>query len=341
MSNENVACSKRSAPLNGDEKLSKKLHGLHEEDIDRVNFGGVSVVEILNDNKNQKTLFLHGKLADNVNQDAVVILEKRAFDVSSDALQQILSAETKLKPEFRNDIYATYNAQLPPQHCDVKATVIYPATKKHLEKYKSQKLFIVSETEADYNNITQPFLEKQFENNVFSIQWVYNILEHKKEEERIIFEDPDPEVGFILLPDMKWNVNDITSLYVIAIPHKRGLKSLRDLTADHIPLLENMQKKTFEILEKKFNASKQELLMYFHYQPSYYHLHVHINAVALDIPGTGVLRAHLLSDVVENLKLSPNYYKHKTFSFTLRENDKLLKEFCQHNVVAVNRADQK
>ena len=27
----------------------------------------------------------------------------------------------------------------------------------------------------------------------FSLQWVYNVLEHKKEVERIIFEDPDPK----------------------------------------------------------------------------------------------------------------------------------------------------
>jgi hypothetical protein len=31
---------------------------------------------------------------------------------------------------------------------------------------------------------------------------VYNILEHKKESESIVFEDPDPNNGFVILPDM-------------------------------------------------------------------------------------------------------------------------------------------
>ena len=32
-----------------------------------------------------------------------------------------------------------------------------------------------------------------------SLQWVYNILEKKKESERIVFEDADKENGFILV----------------------------------------------------------------------------------------------------------------------------------------------
>lgn len=31
---------------------------------------------------------------------------------------------------------------------------------------------------------------------------VYNILEHKKESETIVYEDPDPSTGFIIVPDM-------------------------------------------------------------------------------------------------------------------------------------------
>jgi m7GpppX diphosphatase len=31
---------------------------------------------------------------------------------------------------------------------------------------------------------------------------VYNILSHQTESENIVFEDPDPENGFVLLPDL-------------------------------------------------------------------------------------------------------------------------------------------
>lgn len=69
---------------------------------------------------------------------------------------------------------------------------------------------------------------------------MHNILAHKKEADRIIFEDPDPKTGFILLPDLKWDGETINNLYLVAIVHEKGIKSLRDLTAEHIPLLQKV-----------------------------------------------------------------------------------------------------
>lgn len=70
-----------------------------------------------------------------------------------------------------------------------------------------------------------------------------NILEKKRETDRILFEDPDPETGFILVPDMKWNRTDLESLYLVAIIHKRNIGSIRDLTAEHLPVLRNILNK--------------------------------------------------------------------------------------------------
>lgn len=44
---------------------------------------------------------------------------------------------------------------------DVKTTVVYPATEKHLQKYLRQDLRLVRETGSDYRNITLPHLESQ------------------------------------------------------------------------------------------------------------------------------------------------------------------------------------
>jgi len=54
----------------------------------------------------------------------------------------------------------------------------------------------------------------------FLYQWVYNILEGKLEAERVLYNDPDPENGFVLLPDMKWEQQDHESLYLLAITHR-------------------------------------------------------------------------------------------------------------------------
>lgn len=73
---------------------------------------------------------------------------------------------------------------------------------------------------------------------------MYNILEHKSEVDRIVFEDADPSVGFVLLPDLKWDGKDLKSLYLLALVHQRDIKSIRDLTADHLPLLQNILTKS-------------------------------------------------------------------------------------------------
>lgn len=41
---------------------------------------------------------------------------------------------------------------------------------------------------------------------------VYNVLEHKKEADKIVYEDKDPETGFMILPDMKWDGKTLSAL---------------------------------------------------------------------------------------------------------------------------------
>lgn len=80
------------------------------------------------------------------------------------------------------------------------------------------------------------------------IQWVYNCLEYKSEKERIAYDTAsenqkdDEDNGFLLLPDLKWS-GKLNELYLLAIIKKRNIKSLRDLTTDHLPLLKNILNK--------------------------------------------------------------------------------------------------
>ena len=72
------------------------------------------------------------------------------------------------------------------------------------------------------------------------MQWVQNILDGRSEAERVIHSDGDPERGFLLLPDLKWDQRDLESLYVLAIARRKDVQSLRDLSAQHLPLLRNI-----------------------------------------------------------------------------------------------------
>lgn len=116
---------------------------------------------------------------------------------------------------------------------EIKTTVVCPATDKHVTKYQRQESSLVEETGEDYQSITLPYIQKQTFSVQVSVyaswfvlvdvkhhlwinltylspcQWVYNILEKKAEADRIVYEDPDPEVGFVLLPDFKWDQKQV------------------------------------------------------------------------------------------------------------------------------------
>nr|XP_021151616.1 m7GpppX diphosphatase [Columba livia] len=249
--------------------------------------------------------------------DAVIILEKTPFQ--EEKLSDLLKKHVKLELQMRNDIYSTYHLYPPPELSEIKTTVVFPATEKHIQKYLRQDVHLVRETWEDYTQITLPFIQSQS----FSVQWVYNILEKKAEADRIVHENPDPCDGFVLVPDFKWNQNQLDDLYLIALVHRRDLKSLRDLTAEHLPLLRNILREGEEAVTKRFGVAASRLRVYLHYQPSYYHLHVHFTALGYEAPGSGVERAHLLADVIDNLAADPAFYQKRALTFALRADEPL------------------
>nr|XP_034994937.1 m7GpppX diphosphatase isoform X3 [Zootoca vivipara] len=174
----------------------------------------ISVRKVLRESARDKAIFLHGQVnsASGDGTDAVVILEKTPFQEEN--IAELLKKHTKLQLQMSNDIYSTYHLYLPPELNEIKTTVVYPATEKHLQKYLRQELCLIQETGEDYKKITLPFIESQS----FSIQWVYNILEKKAETDQIIYENPDPAHGFVLIPDFKWNqkqnVGDLAGKYL-------------------------------------------------------------------------------------------------------------------------------
>lgn len=98
---------------------------------------------------------------------------------------------------------------------------------------------------------------------------VYNILNHVTEADQILFEDPSPTSGYVLLPDMKWDRKTLSSLYLVAIVHSREIRSLRDLRKAHIPLLNSIKREAARVVKEKWGVQTRGLRFYIHYQPSY------------------------------------------------------------------------
>lgn len=226
----------------------------------------------------------------------------------------------------------------------VKTTIIRPCTEDHIRKYATQEVHLVHETPELYEAVTLRHLEqgKRFSLDVNMVspvfilvfsptstyfQWVYNILDHEKEVDRIVFEDPDDELGFVLLPDLKWDGVTQETLYCLAIVRKRGIKSLRELNGGHLELLENILNKGKAAIKAKYGVDGSQLRIYFHYQPTFYHLHVHFTYLKHEAPGIFCEKSHLLETVIDNIKLLPAYYAKATLPFVIKETDPMFEEF--------------
>lgn len=321
-------------------KLDDVVNGKHKEDAEESEVAktvnGISknaleefeVVRVLNHLRERHCIFLLAKEKNSGKENAIIKLEKTAFKEEIPELNRVCSPEVSTSTEFQNDIYSNHmttplSQSFIKDFASIKASLIHPATEKHIVKYLTQELFFVQETAEDYEKITLPHLAS----TQFSYQWISNILEHKKEVDRIIFEDEDPVNGFVLLPDMKWDGLQMTDLYCSAIIHRRGVKSIRDLRSEHLPLLRNILEKSTEAIKKKYNVDRSQLVMYFHYQPSYYHLHVHLTHVSFEAPGRDTSGAHVLETVIDNIERDGDYYAKCSLMFKLKENDVLCKKY--------------
>jgi m7GpppX diphosphatase len=140
--------------------------------------------------------------------------------------------------------------------------------------------------------------------------------------ERIVFEDEDREKGFVMLPDMKWDGKTVNTMCLLAIVHRRDLNSMRDLDGSHLELLENIRDKCLKAVEEKFDVRRDKVRLFLHYQPTFYHLHVHVNHLnhtLTDMPE----RNFSLNQIIENLKLDSDYYKKVAVEYVVRKNEML------------------
>lgn len=266
-----------------------------------------------------KSAALLGKIND---KDAIVSLEKSPFDFEVGSIDLSDTLES-LKLINQNDIYYWSSANLnQAKQFGAKITVIYPATDAHIRKYSAQKYHYIAETAEMYETKVKPFIETQRGDR---IQWVYNILFHGKEAESILFHDKDPEDGFVLLPDMKWDGKLMASLYLVAIVNRKDIGSVRDLNGSHIEFLKRLRSTVKQVTSEKYGIAQDELRVFIHYQPSYYHFHVHVVNILHGGLGQGINvgKAIFLDDVIENLCWAPDYYQKRTLHYVLGENHAL------------------
>jgi hypothetical protein len=187
--------------------------------------------------------------------------------------------------EHTNDKYSKYTCK-----CIVYGTII----EKPIEVQNIKQLKL--ESYDDYLKLDVKSFDKT---------WIYNIIDHKKETDTIIFEDDN----IIIIPDYKWS-KDINELHILGIFKNKNLYSIRELTNDHINILQQSLDSGKKVIEERYNINSSQLLCFFHYHPSVWQLHIHfMNVSNMKSESYSLPRAHLVSSVIENLKVNTNYYK--------------------------------
>ncbi|GBP26835.1 m7GpppX diphosphatase [Eumeta japonica] len=274
--------------------------------------------KILSNNTNRKTVCVLGKFESRPGV-VLVILEKNAFKEDELNKDGYFSVENEVKTLFENDIYGNFECFPKSSINGVKTTVIYPASEKHIAKYSQQQRHIILETSELYNKYTLPHLEKE----QFTLQWVHNILDGKSEQDRIVYDNKCEREGFVLLPDLKWDGVTKETLYLLAIVRAKGLKSLRDLNVEHLPLLKRIRDEGKKAIFDKYQIPGSQLRIYFHYQPSFYHLHVHFTYLKHEAPGIYAEKSHLLDTIINNIEMMSDYYQRASLPFVIREMDNL------------------
>lgn len=196
----------------------------------------------------------------------------------------------KISTKLENDSFTKYEAI-----AEVKGEYIVCKDISKLKKY-SKKL--VKETYEEYLD----FLSKR---DIEKDRWIYNIIDGISEQDKIIY----CETEFILIPSYTWNSLNIEKLHILCIPRDISLRTIRDLTRVHVPLLEYMKKVSIQIINETYGIKEEFLKIFFHYDPSTYHLHLHfINTEYID-SWSSVEYSHDIDSVIFNLKLDSDYYK--------------------------------
>ncbi len=142
------------------------------------------------------------------------------------------------------------------------------------------------------------------------LNWVYNIIDGVKEQEDIILRSSrdlgKDQEGFLLLPDMNWDRKTMTSLRILGLVERRDLLSLRDLRKRDVPWLKKVYGEILGAVALKYadhGVESDTLKCYMHYQPTYYHFHIHVVSIDLEPNATqAVGKAFSLANLISQLE---------------------------------------
>jgi hypothetical protein len=163
-------------------------------------------------------------------------------------------------------------------------------------------LFCMESRETYLSPGVQSFIEQQLTKP--NKQWIYEVLDGSRERDRVVYRDPVNRFVLLPCPDDGRGV----SKGFIAIIADRALRSLRDLRAEHVGLLEDVRDECAKRLPPSFTHCS------LHYHPSVYQLHMHFRDAQL-VRWPTEPRVFMLDTVLANLRADSEHYANATLVF--------------------------
>ena len=191
---------------------------------------------------------------------------------------------------FKNDIYEKYSAT-----AELDCELIICNDINLMRRFEKK---LIRETYEDY-------LKYIKHRDPRKDQWIYNIIDGISEQNLILYRDE----LCIVIPTYVWDGINTDKMHLLCLPTDITLRSIRSLTSEHIFLLEHMKTVTLYIIKQRYNIDENYVKMFFHYEPSTYHLHIHFVNVANYEARSSVEYSHELNNVIFNISICPDYYQ--------------------------------
>jgi len=145
--------------------------------------------KLLNQDQGGRRAVLQGTIS---GEPALLLAERAAFSNEESYLSSFSRLITHVNNLGANDIYHWYMANCKPDGTldqptppDLKINLIYPCKDSHIRKYSFQQSRVVLETPAIYALHVRPYMQQYREEG--KLNWVFNILEGRKEQENVLY----------------------------------------------------------------------------------------------------------------------------------------------------------
>jgi m7GpppX diphosphatase len=305
-------------------------------------------------NRNSEGIVVLGRMPNDTGGSDQAVLKITRPQINPSQLRDVAAFRTRCHTQ--NGIFTTFAAtrvripELPLDltNCDLVICVIFPATAHIIGKYTSQPLLLVQETPEQYATVIKPFLHELVA-RTHCDNWVYDILDGRQEQGLIVHKD---ELVVICQDESSpFDCANPVAMHLLVLPRNapRTGQTMRDLTAADLPWLQHTLNTVPLIVQSAMQRQAQhiqttqplqhsiphssasnsnhvialdEIITFFHYPPTFMYLHIHVQHTRFEPTfGSRVGQSHLLSDVVDCLKMCDGYFNKRTLAYCATESD--------------------